>query len=230
MSGTLALVGAGEYLSAMDAVDRWLLARLPANAHVVCLPTAAGTEGDARIRYWMDLGVAHFRRLGVRAEALPIADREAAEDEDHAARIRHAQFVYLSGGKPDYLYDTLAGTAVLTAILDVLDGGGVVAGCSAGAMIWGEQFRSLRGAIDWRPGFGRVVGGVVIPHFDELPGGTPIAAWQSLPTGLSLLGIDRNTALVLADGKAVAIGSGAVSVWNALRRERYVHGQDVTWP
>ena len=230
MSGTLALVGAGEYLSAMDAVDRWLLARLPANAHVVCLPTAAGTEGDARLRYWMDLGVDHFRRLGAQVEALPIVDRDSAEDEDHAVRIRHAQFVYLSGGKPDYLYDTLAGTPALAAILAVLDGGGVVAGCSAGAMIWGEQFRSLRGVTDWRPGFGRTLGAVVIPHFDEMPSGMLTAAWQSLPPELSLLGVDRNTALVLADGKAQVVGSGSVSVWNVTRREKHPPGADVTWP
>lgn len=230
MTGTLALVGAGEYLPSMDPVDRWLLARLPTTARVVCLPTAAGTEGEARIRYWMDLGVDHFRRLGAPVEALPITDRASAEGENHAARIRHAQFVYLSGGKPDYLYDTLAGTPVLAAILAVLDGGGVVAGCSAGAMIWGEQFRSLRGATDWRPGFGRVAGAVVIPHFDEMPSGMLDAAWRSLPTGLSLLGVDRNTALALADGKAQAVGSGGVSVWNATRRERYPHSADVTWP
>ncbi len=41
----LALVGSGEYLPSMEAVDRFLLGQLNTEAHVVCLPTAAGTEG-----------------------------------------------------------------------------------------------------------------------------------------------------------------------------------------
>ena len=45
----LALVGSGEYLPPMDPVDRILLSRLPGPPRVVCLPTAAGTEGAERI-------------------------------------------------------------------------------------------------------------------------------------------------------------------------------------
>ncbi len=60
MWGTLALVGSGEYLPPMEPVDRLLLARLGGEARVVCLPTAAATEGAERIRYWSELGVRHF--------------------------------------------------------------------------------------------------------------------------------------------------------------------------
>ena len=45
----LALVGSGEYLPRMEPVDRRLLASLPDAPRVVCLPTAAGTEGSKRI-------------------------------------------------------------------------------------------------------------------------------------------------------------------------------------
>lgn len=54
--GTLALVGAGEYLPGVEAIDRFLLSRLPAPRRVVCLPTAAGAEAAERLRYWADLG------------------------------------------------------------------------------------------------------------------------------------------------------------------------------
>ena len=60
----LAMVGSGEYLQPMEAVDRYLLHSLGEPARVVCLPTAAGTEGDERIAYWSDLGVEHFGGLG----------------------------------------------------------------------------------------------------------------------------------------------------------------------
>lgn len=48
----LALVGSGEYLPPMEAVDRYLLGLLKTEAHVICLPTAAGREGSERIDYW----------------------------------------------------------------------------------------------------------------------------------------------------------------------------------
>ena len=76
MHGTLALVGSGEYLPPMEPVDRQLLQTVPANPRVVCLPTAAGTEGPERIAYWSDLGVNHFRRLGADALAVPVIDRQ----------------------------------------------------------------------------------------------------------------------------------------------------------
>lgn len=230
MSGALALVGAGEYLPKLDPVDRWLLDRLPSPARVVCLPTAAGQESAERIGYWMRLGVEHFTRLGAQVEALSVIDRATAVNMDYAARIRDAHFVYLSGGRPAYLHQTLIGTPVLTAILSVLDNGGVVAGCSAGAMIWGEQFRSLRSMPLWQPGFNRVPGALIIPHFDEMPEAMLHNAWQSRPAGLSVLGIDRDTALILVDGKALVRGSGGVTVWNSTRKTCYVDGEAVVWP
>src|SRR5947208_2833436 len=112
MNGTLALVGSGEYLTPMEAVDRFLLSRVQGEPRVVCLPTAAGTEGAERIGYWSRLGVEHFTRLGAQAEAVEVINRATASDETFAARIRNANFVYLSGGKPDYLFKTLADTPV----------------------------------------------------------------------------------------------------------------------
>ena len=52
MNGLIALVGSGEYLPVMEQVDRYLLGSLNTNgrnACVVCLPTAAGNEGDQSV-------------------------------------------------------------------------------------------------------------------------------------------------------------------------------------
>ena len=97
----LALVGSGEYLPPMEAVDRYLLGQLTSEPHVICLPTAAGTEGLERITYWMELGKSHFSRLGVEVESLPVVDQASANDPALAERIRQANFIYLSGGKPE---------------------------------------------------------------------------------------------------------------------------------
>ena len=161
-----ALVGSGEYLPPIEPLDRELISRLPGPARVACLPTAAGTEGPERIAYWSRLGVDHFTRLGAAAEAVPVIDRASANDPALAAVIAGANFVYLSGGKPDYLYRTLAGSLAWEAIQAVLAGGGLLAGCSAGAMILGEKFFGFPG---WKHGFNFLPGATILPHFDEIP-------------------------------------------------------------
>ena len=228
----LALVGSGEYLPGMDAVDRSLLDRLGGSPRVVCLPTAAGTEGSDRVGYWSRLGVAHFTRLGVAVESVPVINRADAENLPLAERVAGANFVYLSGGRPDYLFKTLEGTAVWAAIQGVLVDGGILAGCSAGAMIMGEKMFGFPG---WKPAFGLVPGVAIIPHFDEIP--RAMSASMRLITGsdLTILGVDGYTALVINEqgpgGRAQweVLGTGGVTVWNHRSRVRHTQGRLPDW-
>jgi len=221
----------------MEEVDRALLDRLGASPRVVCLPTAAGTEGSQRIDYWSRLGVTHFSRLGVPVEDVPITDRTSALDPAWADRIAQANFVYLSGGRPDYLYKTLVDSPTWAAIQGVLDRGGILAGCSAGAMILGEKMFGFPG---WKPAFGLVPGAAIIPHFDEIP--RAMSASMRLLTGsdLTILGVDGYTALLVHDqgldgqgpggrGQFEVLGSGGVTVWNHRSRVRHTQGRMPDW-
>jgi len=228
MNGILALVGSGEYLPPMEPVDRLLLGHLNDTPRVVCLPTAAGNEGPQRLGYWARLGLEHFARLGVQAEAVGVIDRASAENETLAARIRAANFVYLSGGKPGYLYESLKGTRSWAAIESVLSRGGVVAGCSAGAKIFGERFPNFPIPWPWHPAFNYLPGAVVMPHFDEINSGF-ISVIKTMVGTAALVGIDGNTALVRHNGQFTVVGSGGVLVWNT-RKQRYLTGAAVAWP
>ncbi len=217
----LALTGSGEYLPAMEPVDRNLLSRLEGPLRVVCLPTAAGQEGPERIAYWSQLGVDHFTRLGVQVEALPLIDRTSANDPVLAGSITDARFVYLSGGKPSYLYETLRGSLAWEAILAVVNGGGLLAGCSAGAMILGERFFGLPGLMH---GFNLIPRTMVVPHYDQIPESKLTAIAESTEDGLTLLGIEGNTALVQREEQYEVMGSGGVTVWNRSCKTRYTCG------
>jgi cyanophycinase len=196
--GPLALVGSGEFTAAMEEVDRDLLQGRP--SRVVFLPTAAAPEGEERLGYWVDLGNSHYRRLGVEAVALMVRRREDAEDEKLAGQVAGAGLVYLSGGDPAYLADTLRDTAVGAAIRRAWEAGAAVAGCSAGAMAMTEYAPRMRDRVNPPvAGLGFVSGVVVLPHFDRmeqwLPGATDLAL-ASAPPGYAVLGIDEDTAVV----------------------------------
>jgi cyanophycinase len=217
----LALVGSGEYLPPIEPVDRELIRRLPDPVRVACLPTAAGQEGPERIDYWSNLGVQHFNKLGVLAVALPVIDRSSANNPEFAASVSTMNFVYLSGGKPDYLYQTLAGSLVWQAIISVLAKGGLLSGCSAGAMIMGEKFFGFPG---WKPGFGFFPKITILPHFDEIPAHLLKSARMITSRSMTLVGIEGNTALVEDGGHFEVMGSGGVTVWNRKHKIRYTNG------
>jgi cyanophycinase len=224
----LALVGSGEYLPPMEPVDRILLGRLPAPPRVVCLPTAAGTEGPERIAYWARLAQDHFTRLGAPVRSLPVIDRAGANDPGLAGLVAEANFVYFSGGKPTYLFATLEGSLVWEAILAVLHKGGLLAGCSAGAMILGEAFFGFTSQAR-NQGFRLLPGATVIPHYDEIPEWmiAPVRGWIS--GGLTLVGIEANTALFRKDTQMEALGSGGVTVWNKAGKTRYTQSPVPEW-
>jgi hypothetical protein len=66
MAGTLALVGSGEFLDSMRAIDGQLLERVggATQARMLIIPTASAPDGPQVFARWLDLGRAHFSELG----------------------------------------------------------------------------------------------------------------------------------------------------------------------
>ena len=212
-AGPVALVGSGEFLEVMVPVDAALLAGRPQRA--VFLPTASAEEGPERVRYWTDLATAHYVSMGVKPVPLEVLDREDADSPELASQVAGAGLVYLSGGNPGYLANTLAGTAVWQAILQAWRSGAALAGCSAGACALSRLADDFR-----RPGrysgegLAVVPQLVVLPHFDRFEQWMPGLADRMMartPPDATLVGIDEETALV-ADGEGFTV-RGNKSVW-----------------
>jgi len=203
MNGLIALLGSGEYLSVMDDVDRYLLANCGAvgrKPRVVCLPTAAGDEGPKSISRWSSMGMEHFTRLGADVQAVPVIDKESANDLDHASAVEEADLIYFSGGHPSYLYQTMKDSLVWQAAQRAWARGAVYAGCSAGAMILGREMPDFRAAgIRSTAAFGILPIASVMPHFNAIPiFGKPLVATlrRRLREGETMIGIDEDTAIV----------------------------------
>src|SRR5262245_13661337 len=126
----------------MLAVDRALLDGRPPS--YVQIPTAAAREGQERLTYWVELGRTHAARLGVTPIPVVVRDRTQADDPAVAAQIDGAGLIYLSGGDPLFLADTLRDTLLWRAIDAAWRGGAALAGCSAGAMALGGWVPDVR--------------------------------------------------------------------------------------
>jgi cyanophycinase-like exopeptidase len=232
LAGPLALVGSGEYLPEMAEVEAGLLAGRP--ARYVQLATAAVPDGPRVVERWQRLGAEQAARLGAEAVILPVGDREDADDPGLAEQVAGAGLVYLSGGHPAFLADTLRGTAVWAAIVAAWQGGAALAGCSAGAMVMTSWIPSLRnprqGATE---GLGVVPHLRVIPHFDAFAARIPdLMTRFILPqdANVTLLGVDEQTALV--GGPEEWVVQGHQSVWRLAKggREQFRPGAVLSTP
>lgn len=208
MRGSLALVGSGEYLPDMAELEKSLiqdgLTHGKANKFVQ-IPTAAGRESKDRLEFWKELGARQADLIGAEQIFLPIFDRDSANSDQFADAISDSALVYMSGGDPHYLAQTLTGTPVWNAILKNWQSGGSLAGCSAGAMVLSSEIPNFR-FLKYGPTPGlNVIGNIrVIPHFNKFFKWIPDAAAKVLmhaPEGSILLGVDEMTALVQRSGK-----------------------------
>ena len=234
MNGLIALVGSGEYLPVMDSVDRHLLDSLKVNGRkprVVCVPTAAGQEGEASVGRWSRMGVEHFQKLGAEVTALHIVDRESANDAAHESVLENADFIYFSGGNPQYLHDTLKDSLAWASMQNAWSKGAVYAGCSAGAMILARQIPSFR-LFSTVPGFGIMPAQYILPHFDAVPVMfKPLisALTGRLKKGECMIGVDEDTALVgRLGGTWTVMGKSKVYVFTNEGKTAYSNGQTLS--
>jgi cyanophycinase len=214
----IGLLGSGEFEAWSEPVDRSLLARAR-RGRILVLPTASAPEGDDVFNDWGERGLAHYRRLGIEAEVLPLKTRTDADSEAFSAKILDAAVIFFSGGNPAYLVETLIGTRFWTSLGVALAEGAAYAGCSAGAVAIGDlaldsSHEEMSPSV-WRPGLSLMPGVCIGPHWDALDSYIPGLQdffIRSVPATATLLTIDESTAVV-ADGETWSVvGSGRAQV------------------
>ena len=201
----IALVGGNEFRRDCDALDRALIDLTGgAGTPIVIVPTAATNENPYVAG---EHGIRHFRRLGAAPDKL-LVDDDNANATEMAAALEQFRAVYFTGGDPVYLLETLRGSLAWEAVLAVYARGGLVAGSSAGAMVFGGQMWRFNG---WVAGLNLAPNVAVLPHH-----ATMAARWDaqrmaaSLPSGVTLLGIDDATGLLLPEGRVLGVGEVTV--------------------
>ena len=181
--------------------------------------------------------IAALTRHGAQAEAIPVAPRlkdvdlqARLHDPALIAKVAAAQGVFFSGGSQEYIVDTLQPdgqpTAMLQAVRQVFDRGGVVAGSSAGAAIMSrmmfrdapDNLQVLRGQWREKKEYDRGLGFVgpelfVDQHFLKRGRiGRMLPAMRALGYTLGL-GVEEDSAAVVKGSSVELVGArGALLV------------------
>ena len=181
----------------MQEVEASLIA--DRNPIYVQIPTAAAPEGERSLSRWIELGKAQANRIGVTAVSVVAHDRNDAQDPRIAELVRDAGLIYLSGGNPTFLANTLRDTLLWQEIETAWRNGAALAGCSAGAMALADHIPALRlPTHSATHGVGLLPHLRVLPHFDQMFARLPdfLTRFMKVPDGVSIVGIDEETAII----------------------------------
>ena len=239
MNGSLALVGSGEYLPAMAAFEQSLIDDGIKNGKqplYIQLPTAAGRESADRLNYWKELGKSQADSLKIKSIFLPIYTREDAFNMEYVSQIKESALIYISGGDPHYLAETIINTPLWDAIYENWQSGASLAGCSAGAMVLSSQIPNFRFTKkEPTAGLNLIPNIRVIPHFNKFFKWIPESAAKILlhvPDNTILIGVDELTAIVKRSGDEhwVVYGEAKVHVLKGLPDQQLTHNQTILLP
>lgn len=222
-TGTLALLGGGEWRPGCRPLDEELLAAAAAR-EVVVIPAAAAFEHPERVG---ERASAYFAALGVRVRTVPVLHRAEAEDPKIAEIVRRARFVYLCDGSPLHLRSVLKGSALFDALLAAYHGGASLAASGAGATLLGDPMVDPRGGA-YTVGLGVVPNLAVFPYHGTAADHMRERSIDLLPPSAKLVGIDEETGLVRRpDGTWHVAGAGVVTVYEDRHARTYPPGATV---
>lgn len=211
--GTILLEGGAEFGGQMAAPDlRAIELAGGFDVRISIIPAAAAPDNN-HIRAG-EKGVRWFQSLGAQnVSSLPLTDRNTADDPAVVDALRRSKLIYLPGGFPGHLGQSLTGSRSWEAMLDAWNKGAVLAGSSAGAMVLCSHYLDpeVGKAVE---GLGLVPGSCVLPHHNTFGKKWAPRLLSELPDSL-LIGIDEQTGM-LSEGEGdrwQIFGKGAITLY-----------------
>ncbi|HNB40717.1 MAG TPA: Type 1 glutamine amidotransferase-like domain-containing protein [Anaerolineales bacterium] len=225
--GYLLLEGGAEFGGRMSEPDlRAMELAGGFEAPIAILPTAAAPDhnhkraGNNGIRWFQSLGAKHVFSVDV-------IDAQSANDPKLADQLRNSKLIYLLGGFPRYLGETLKGSACWSAAMEAYAKGAILAGSSAGAMVLCEHYydpyeRKLLAGLSLVPN------ACVLPHHNNFGKSWAKQLKQMLPD-ITLIGIDERTGMLSTDALGTEVqwgvyGGGEVTLYRSEATTGYERG------
>jgi cyanophycinase len=224
MMGYILLEGGAEFGGLMEVPDRRALALAEgSNTRVSIIPTAAAPDknheraGQNGVRWFQGLGATQVR-------SLPLIDRTSADAPHVVEALRQSHLIYMLGGFPHHLGQSLLGSLAWDAMLTAYKRGAVIAGSSAGAMVLCEAYYDPKAGKVHR-GLGLVPGVCVLPHHDTFGESWAPHLKRLLPDTI-LIGIDEETGMLgsTPQGSWEVHGKGGVTLYR--RDQRSIYGSE----
>jgi hypothetical protein len=253
--GKVVLFGSGETSARGRQAFDWLFRRLPSPVRVSILETPAGFELNSpqvagRIGEFLSAHLLNYQPAVTLVPARKRATPFSPDDPDLAALLPGSHAIFLGPGSPTYAVRQLRGSVVWQTALACHRGGSAlvlasaaVVAVSAYALPIYEIYKVGEDPF-WYPGldlfglFGLPL--VLIPHWNNQDGGPGLDTsrcyigqarlaplLETLPPGMTVVGIDEETALILdlADGTCLVLGRGGVSILRQGQERRHERGQ-----
>jgi cyanophycinase len=223
-TGHLLLEGGAEFGGAMSEPDRQAI-RLAGGPGVpiAILPTAAAPDnnqdraGRNGWRWFCSLGATSV-------DIVPVIDQASANDPALVERLRHARLIYMLGGFPRHLAETLRGSLAGEAVMQAYADGAVFGGSSAGAMVLCQYYYDPESA-QVRPGLNVLERACVLPHHNGFGRAWSPRLLQALPAA-TLIGVDERTGMIDDQGSAWSVyGSGQVTLYHGGTSRTYRRGE-----
>lgn len=209
--GILLLEGGAEFGGRMSEPDlRAIELAGGPDAPIRIIPAAAAPDNN-HVRAGNN-GVRWFKSLGARDVEVGFAiDAVSANDAAIASALREARLIYLLGGFPRHLGETLLHSRAWQAALDAYESGAVVGGSSAGAMVLCEHYYDPY-EHKVLEGLNLISNACVLPHHNNAGRSWADMLSQQLPGSL-LIGIDEATGMLQEAGAWTVYGGGVVTLY-----------------
>ena len=225
--GYLLLEGGAEFGGRMSEPDvRAIELAGGFDAPIAILPTAAAPDhnhkraGNNGIRWFQSLGAKNVF-------SVEVIDAKSANDPKLADQLRNAKLIYLLGGFPRHLGETLKGSVCWSAAMEAYNRGAILAGSSAGAMVLCEHYydpyeRKLLAGLSLVPN------ACVLPHHNTFGRSWAKQLKQMLPNA-TLIGIDERTGMLSTDTLGTEVqwevyGGGEVTLYRSEASTGYERG------
>jgi cyanophycinase len=211
--GYILLEGGAEFGGLMVQPDlRALILAGGPNVALSIIPAAAAPDNNHHQAG--QRGVRWFEGLGAtQVSALPLIDRASANCQGLAEALGRSRLIYLLGGFPDYLAQTLMDSLCWKAITTAVQEGAVIAGSSAGAMVLCESYydpasKTIKKGLNLLPGT------CLFPHHDTYGRPWAIQSAQKHPEIL-FIGLDEESGMINdgPQGQWQIYGKGSVTLY-----------------
>jgi len=219
--GYLLLAGGAEFGGRMAEPDRLAMSLAGGPEVSISIIPAAAAPDNNHIRAGRN-GVDWFRGLGaLHVSALPLIDHASANHPDIVEILEKSRLIYLLGGFPRHLAQSLAGTRGWQAIVAAYEAGAVIAGSSAGAMVLCEHYYDPTSTQVFN-GLNLAKGICLLPHHDTFGHTWAPQLARKLPD-ITLIGIDEETGAIFdaANSRWQVSGKGCITLYRDNKIETF---------